>query len=111
MGAALDDRKLLRTHLVHLHMMRTQVRAFLKLVRRQISQTKRRVAIRLKKEKQMAASKTKKPALRQISRPNGAGPSKIWRSGEMSRPNGAARTKKGSNKIWRYGVLVPATRR
>ena len=53
----------------------------------------------------MAASKTKKPALRQISRPNGAGPSKIWRSGEMSRPNGAARTKKGSNKIiYRYGV-------
>ena len=87
MGVALDERKHLSKYLVHLHIMRTQVRAFLKLVGRQISETKRRIAIR---QKEMAASKTKKPALRQISR-----------------PNGAARTKKGSNKIiYRYGVRV-----
>ena len=90
MGAALDDRKHMSTYLGHLYIMRTQVRAFLKLVGRRISEERRRVAIRLKKGKQMAASKTKKPALRQITRPNGAGPSKIWRSGESSRPNGAA---------------------
>ncbi len=95
MGAAMGERKHLTGYLIHLHMMSTQVRELLKRLGRQISETKRRVAILLKKGKQMAASKTKKPALRQISRPNGAGPSKVWR------------TKQGSNKIiYRYGVRV-----
>ena len=80
MDVALDARKYVSKYLVHLNIMRTQVSALLKLVGRQISETKRQIATLSKKEKQMATSKTYKPALRQNSRPNGAGPSKVWRA-------------------------------